>query len=126
MIPRQSPEFAMQCALFNWAALQSTAHPALKLLRGSMNGVCLTKAQAGKAKAAGSIKGEHDVTLPVARGGYIGLSVELKHGRNKPTKEQLEYGEMLTAEGWFVAYCWEWTEAADLIQKYLQGKIVKA
>lgn len=117
------PEFDMQCALFNWASLLVRIHPALRLLRGSMNGVHLSKAQAGKAKAAGVLKGEHDITLPVKRGGFIGLSIELKAGNNKPTKEQLDYGTMLEAEGWYVSYSWEWTEAADLIIRYLEEKL---
>ncbi len=120
---RQAPEFQQQCALFNWSALFSRTYPELKLLRGSMNGVKLTAAQAGKAKAAGMLKGEHDVTLPVRRGRYIGLSIELKHGDNRPTKEQLDYGAALEEEGWFVTYCWSWTEAADVIQKYLKGEL---
>ena len=120
---RQSPEFQMQAALVNWCELMAAAYPALRLLRGSMNGVRLTPAQAGKAKAAGMLKGEHDITLPVARGGYHGLSLELKAGKNKPTPEQLEYGERLKAEGWYVAYSWDWQEAADIIQKYLEEKL---
>lgn len=120
-LQRAAPEFAMQSALFNWAELVQGVYPALRLLRGSMNGVHLTPAQAGKAKAAGMKKGEHDVTLPVPRGGYTGLSIELKYGKNKPTSDQLEYGDMLKSEGWYVAYCWEWTDAADLIKRYLDG-----
>lgn len=123
---RGHPEFDMQCALFSWAALLVRVYPALRLLRGSMNGVHLSKAQAGKAKAAGVLKGEHDITLPVSRGGFVGLSVELKAGNNKPTKEQLDYGTMLEAEGWYVSYCWEWDKAALLIQDYLEGKITKS
>jgi hypothetical protein len=125
VIHRQQPEFQSQVALFNWSELLTPLYPALKLLRGSMNGVHLTKAQAGKAKAAGMKAGEHDITLPVSRGGYIGLSIELKYGKNKATKEQLEYGEHLESEGWYVAYFWDWTEAAQLIQKYLDGKITR-
>lgn len=120
---RTSPEFQHQVALVNWCALFSQKYPALKLLRGSMNGVHLTAAQAGKAKAAGMLKGEHDITLPVARGGYHGLSLELKHGSNKPTPEQLEYGERLKEEGWYVTYSWDWQEAANIIQKYLEGRL---
>lgn len=112
----------MQCALFAWARLMQGTLPGLRLLRGSLNGVKLTKAQAGKAKAAGMLKGEHDVMLPVPRGGYSGLSIELKHGDNQPTADQLDYGERMEQEGWMVRYCWEWTEAAEVIVGYLQGK----
>lgn len=121
---RHSHEFEMQCCLFNWAELAAAKYPALRLLRGSMNGVHLTPAQAGKAKAAGMKKGEHDLTLLAPRGRYAGLSIELKCGKNTPTQDQLDYGDSLKAEGWFVDYVWDdWTEAADLIKKYLEGKI---
>ena len=116
-------EFEHQCALFNWAELHQPRYPVLSLLRGSMNGVRLTPTQAAKAKAAGMKKGEHDVTLPVSRGGYIGLSIEMKYGENKPTREQIDYGARLKVEGWFVAYCWDWEAAANLIKRYLAADL---
>jgi hypothetical protein len=88
-------------------------------LEGSMNGVRLSKAQAGKAKAAGMLKGSHDVRLPVARGRWIGLSIELKYGDNMPSDEQLEIGTMLEREGWRVHYIWEWTDAVKVITEFL-------
>lgn len=120
--PRAQPEFLMQQALFTWARMPSNIrqYPGLELLEGSMNGVALTAAQAGKAKAAGMLKGAHDITLPVARGGYIGLSIELKCGKNKPTDEQIEYGEALKREGWKVLYIWDdWLEVRNEIVAYL-------
>jgi len=125
MVRRISPEFDMQCALFQWARLYAKNYPGLDLLSCSLNGVKLTKAQAGKAKAAGMLKGEHDVKLPVARGGYHGLSIELKAGKNKATGEQVWYGERLSEEGWLVGYCWQWTAAAHLITAYLSGKMTR-
>ncbi len=121
-ITRRAPEFLMQCALFQWARYSMRTYPALDLLSCSLNGVKLTKGQAGKAKASGMLAGEHDVKLPVARSHYIGLSIELKAGKNKPTPDQLWYGNRLMEEGWFVAYCWSWEEAKDLIIKYLTSK----
>lgn len=119
--PRAQPEFLEQSALFTWARNPAVRrqYPALKLLSASLNGVKLTKAQAGKAKAAGMLAGEHDVRLPVARGRWIGLSIEMKTGGNQPTRDQLDYGQALEAEGWRVAYCWRWTDAKDIIIEYL-------
>ena len=116
-------EFKEQSALFEWARNPAVVrvYPALRLLSCSLNGVKLSKAQAGKAKAAGMLKGEHDVRLPVARGGYAGLSIEMKAGKNKPTPEQLEYGEQIADEGWLVCYCWSWTDARDEIVSYLHS-----
>lgn len=121
---RKEPEFAMQTALFTWArmACVQSQYPGLDLLEGSMNGVKLTAAQAGKAKAAGMLKGAHDITLPVARGSYIGLSIELKAGKNKPSPEQIAYGNRLKREGWEVLYIWDdWSLVKDEIIFYLSS-----
>lgn len=120
---RQHPEFDMQCALFAWADLLVRVYPELLLLRGSMNGVHLSKAQAVKAKKAGNLKGEHDITLLVPRGRFTGLSIELKAGDNLPTSDQLNYGSLLEAQGWYVSYHWDWVKAADLIIRYLEEKL---
>jgi hypothetical protein len=120
---RAEPEFQMQAALFTWARNPAVLakHHELALLEGSMNGVKLTAAQAGKAKAAGMLKGAHDITLPIARGGYSGLSIELKAGKNRPTEEQIEYGNRLAAEGWKVAYIWDdWLAVRDEILSYVK------
>ncbi|MDN7179067.1 hypothetical protein M0D69_13800 [Caballeronia sp. SEWSISQ10-4 2] len=117
----EQPEFLSQAALFDWARMPAVIKslPGIELLEGSMNGVRLSKAQAGKAKAAGMLKGSHDVRLPVARGRWIGLSIELKYGDNMPSDEQLEIGTMLEREGWRVHYIWEWTDAVKVITEFL-------
>lgn len=118
---RASPEHQHQCALFRWARNPATLrkYPELRLLSSSLNGVKLTKAQAAKAKAAGMLAGEHDVRLPVARGRFTCLSIEMKAGDGRPTPAQLEYGELLEAEGGCVRFCWTWIEAKEVIEAYL-------
>ena len=115
------PEFQHQAALFAWARnpVMLALRPALRLLSSSLNGVRLTKAQAGKAKAAGMLRGEWDVKLPVARGPYIGLLIEMKAGRNKLTKEQQEYGAQMEIERWKLAVCYDWEAAMREITTYL-------
>ena len=117
----RQPEFEEQCALFSWARdpLLHKLHPELRLLSTSLNGVKLTKAQAGKAKAAGMLQGESDVRLPVARGRYIGLIIEMKYGKNKPTPEQLEYGALMAAEGHRFEVCYSCQAAQEVILEYL-------
>ena len=118
---REEPEFLEQSALFEWARNPAVLakHPALKLMSSSLNGVKLSKAQAGKAKAAGMLKGEWDVKLPVPRGGHTGLIIEMKAGRNTLTDEQKDYQRDMRAEGWATAVCYSWTEAKDEIVDYL-------
>ena len=119
--PHASPEHRMQVALFKWIRNPATLkkYPELHLASSSLNGVRLSPSQAAKAKAAGMLAGEHDIRLPVARGGYTSLSIEMKAGTGVPSKKQLEYGERLEAEGGFVRYCWDWLEAKQVIEEYL-------
>ncbi len=114
-------EHQNQVALFQWARNNATLrkYPELRLLEGSMNGVKLTRAQAVKAKLAGLLTGAHDIRLPVRKGNYIGLSIELKHGDNKPSEKQIEYGEILEHYGHCVRYCWGWDAAREAIEEYL-------
>lgn len=119
-------EHAHQCALIEWARLPVTIaqYPGIDLLEASLNGVKLTKAQAGKAKAAGMLKGALDLNLPVARGIYHGLRIELKYGKNKMTDEQEWHAQRLREEGWKVICCWDWLTARNEIIHYLtQGDL---
>ena len=122
MTLRRQPEFYEQCALIKWTRLSEKKYPCLRWMSCSLNGVRMTAAQAGRAKATGMLKGEHDLRLPVGSGEYVGLSIEMKAGKNKPTPEQIAYGLMLEANRWKVAYCWSWTDARDEIIKYLEQK----
>lgn len=78
-------EHQEQAALFEWAELQAKAIPELWLLNGSLNGVRLTIGQAVKAKKAGMKKGFPDINLPVKRGEYGALYIELKTLKPKGT-----------------------------------------
>lgn len=120
--PRKQPEHDEQCALFEWARNPAVErqYPAIKLMSCSLNGVKLTRAQSGKAKAAGMLKGESDVRLPVARGNWIGLIIEMKAGKNTATQEQLDYGSEMEAEGHQFHICYTWEDARLKIENYLQ------
>lgn len=117
-------EHAHQAALVKWARRLDIQrqYPGIDLLEASLNGVKLTKAQAGKAKAAGMLKGVLDLNLPVARGPYHGCRIEMKFGKNKMTTEQEWYAARLREEGWKVVCCWDWMEARAAIISYLCQK----
>lgn len=114
-------EFQEQCALFEWSrnpAVQKKYH-GIDLLEASLNGVHLSKAQAGKAWAAGMLRGALDLNLPVARGRYHGLRIEMKFGKNKMTDDQKWYAGRLVDEGWCVVTSWDWQSAQRVIIEYL-------
>ena len=118
-----------QAALFRWAEHFKSQYPELEFLNGSLNGVHLSKAQAGKAKAAGMKAGFPDINLPVARSGYHGLYIELKikpyrNHKDKmvcPTtsKEQQHWLFWLNQYGYRAVICKGFDAAQAEILEYL-------
>lgn len=124
--PRGLPverEHFEQVALFVWADLNAYRCPELSLLFAIPNGGKRSKAVAGKLKAEGVRAGVPDLCLPVARGQYHGLFIELKAERGRVTPLQYEWAEALTDQGYLALVCHGWERAKTAIEKYLeQGK----
>ena len=117
-----SSEYDNQKALFEWAKLNENKYPELKLLNASLNGVRMRIGQAMKAKRAGMKKGYPDIFLPVARGDYHGLFIELKVKGNYPTKEQKWWLNELKKQGYKACVCYGFEEARQTILNYLNNK----
>lgn len=81
-VPTEAQE---QMTLFSWAAMQSGKYPELNLLYHVPNGGSRHKAEAGRLRAEGVKAGVPDLCLPVARGQYHGLYIELKRQRGGRT-----------------------------------------
>ena len=77
---------------------------------------------AARMKKMGLRRGFPDLLVPLARGGYHGLSIEMKYGKNKITKEQKEWLERLAAEGYACAVCYGAAEAIKTIESYNRRK----
>jgi hypothetical protein len=78
------------------------------------------RAARGIAKAMGQLAGMPDLHLPVARGRYIGLYLELKAPRGRHSDEQLRMARALLAQGHCVAECVGVHVAASFIIDYLR------
>lgn len=116
-VPTESAE--QQC-LFRWAQFQSGRFPELALLYHVPNGGSRKKAEAGRFRAEGMKAGVPDLCLPVARGGYHGLYIELKRLKGSKTNgKQTEWLEELTKQGYYTALCKGWEAAAKVIEEYL-------
>ena len=115
-------EHQVQVQLFEWAQLQAGKYPELELLNGSLNGVRLRIGQAVKAKRGGMKRGYPDIFLPIRRGQYSGLFIELKIDRNKPSLEQRDWISALRGQGYKAEVCWGFDEAKDMILNYVAGK----
>ena len=69
--------------------------------------------------------GVPDLCLPVPRGGYAGLYIEMKYGKNKTTEKQEEWIHSLIEQGYLVKVCWGGQEATATLEEYLQqGKTI--
>ncbi|MCL2703876.1 MAG: VRR-NUC domain-containing protein [Defluviitaleaceae bacterium] len=119
-IPTESEE---QQALFEWAQYQKGKYPEIELLYHTPNGGRRGKAEAGRFKAEGVKSGVPDLFLPVARGGYFGLYVEMKRRKGgKESDAQLELFPKLRKQGYKVETCKGWEAAAQTIIKYMALK----
>jgi hypothetical protein len=114
-----SSEHDAQVAVFAWAAANVDRLPELALLFAIPNGSARHPAVGKKLKAEGVKRGYPDIGLDVARGPYHGFRGELKHGKNKPSPEQLWWLDQLQRQGYFCTV--QWTSRAMIreIEWYL-------
>jgi len=117
-------EFQHQCTVFKWAAQPFVRErwPCLKLLHHVPNGGTRDTVEAKNLKRAGVKPGVPDLDLPVARGKYHGLRIEMKTEAGTESVEQCWWREELTAQGYFATVCHGWSVAVRVIEWYLDLK----
>ncbi len=108
-----------QAALFDWAAAMAGEHPELDMLYANPNGGHRHISVAVAMKAEGQKAGIPDICLPVARGRWHALYIELKVKPNRPTSEQLAWIERLRHYGNSAVVCYGMQDAANTIMAYL-------
>lgn len=114
-----------QMNVISWANWNSNKYPELKLLFHVPNGGKRNAQEAARFKTMGVKAGVPDLCLPVPRGGYAGLYIEMKYGKNKTTDKQDEWIHDLSAQGYFVKVCWGAEQAIDILEVYMQqGKTI--
>ena len=112
-----------QATLFSWAKMQEYRWPELRLLHHIPNGGSRGKAEAARFKAEGVKAGVPDLFLPVARGPYHGLFIEMKRQKGgKVSDAQKAWIATLTVQGYLAAVCYGWKDAAELIEDYLDER----
>ena len=112
-------ENAEQEALFQWAAYNTGRFPELRLMFHIPNGGSRNKAEAANLKRQGVKAGVPDICLPVARGEYHSLYIEMKAGNNTTTEKQNEWLLDLSKQGNAAIVCYGWKTASAVIEKYL-------
>jgi len=106
--------------LFRWATFASGIYPELDLLYHIPNEGKRSKSTGGRLKAEGLKSGVPDICLPVARGKYHGLYIELKKEKGGAVSaNQKIWLSQLTHQGYYAIICHGWEQAKNEIEKYL-------
>lgn len=127
-IRKKSPfpsEAQEQVGLFNWAAQMANlgVYPELYWMYHVPNGGKRNAIEGARFKAQGVKAGVPDICLPVPKGRYHGLYIELKR-RDGGTvaKSQSDYIRALRTFGYRAEICAGAQEAMDVIENYLRSK----
>ena len=97
--------------------------PELELMHSIPNGDWRGFKTAKKLKAEGLKPGIPDISLPIPRGGYHGMYLELKNARGSVKADQWRIMIELHKHGYFVALTNSLTKAQCLVLQYLEGEI---
>lgn len=122
-------EHSEQVALIQWAAAQYGKHPELQWLFAIPNGAKLPyvknkkgarySPQALSLLAEGLRPGVADLMLPVARGGFNALFLEMKLKPNKVSEQQHAFLDFVRTQGYAAVVAWSFEQARDYILHYL-------
>lgn len=129
---RLDREHMEQAALVSWARANERSRPELRMLLAIPNGGARSKATAGRLKAEGVRAGVPDLALPVARGGFHGLWIEMKSPATPGKRagvlssEQRRWIVDLSREGFCAVVAYGWDEAREFIEEYLSREAVTA
>ena len=116
----QPTEEQEQMAVIEWRDLMVNQFPELRLLIHIGNGGLRSKPEAVRFKKMGVHPGVSDLFLPVARGGFHGLWVEMKRQKGgKLSEPQKQWIDDMNAEHYLAVRADGAEAACDVIYKYL-------
>lgn len=114
-----------QEALFRWAAYNQGRLPELAGMYHIANEGKRSRASGGILRAMGMKRGVPDICLPVARGGYHALYIEMKRREGgKLSADQAEWIDWLNVHGSLAVRCDGWEAAARVIEEYMSMPVV--
>lgn len=113
-----------QANVFKWSQQPSVRSrwPELAGLYHTPNGGSRDAIEGRHLKQQGVKPGVPDLHLPVARGPYHSLYIEMKTEKGRTSDVQEWWIEFLTAQGNFVEVCRSWESAVRMLEWYLSLK----
>ena len=114
-----------QQMLIKWSQQASIRRefPELKLMFHIPNERHCDAREGKRFKLMGVKSGVPDLFLPVPRGLYRGLFIELKTAEGRPSDNQLWWQTELTKQGYLSTICYGWEMAVTVILKYLRSEV---
>ena len=113
-------EHQVQSLLFEWAEICKNKYKGIETMYAVPNAGKRSKSAGARLKEEGLKSGVPDICLPVPKGLYAALYIELKVSKNKPTKSQLEWIEKLNKFGNMAVVCYGFDEARHTIEEYFK------
>ncbi len=119
-VPSESEE---QQALFEWVEAHIYRYPELEAFYHIPNEGKRSKAEGAKLKREGLKEGVSDNCLPVKKGEYGSLYIELKKRQGgKVSDAQSDWIDLMKEVGNAAFVCEGWEQAAKVIEDYLEGR----
>ena len=116
-IPTEHDE---QKALFSWLAVMEHKYPELAFVFAVPLSAKRNPKTAQYMKSEGMKAGVPDIVIPIPRGNYHGMFIELKRKQGgKASPEQLAWSVTLGNLGYYAIICYGWDEARSEIENYL-------
>lgn len=112
-------ERRMQAAVIRWARSNAGLYPPLRWLFAIPNGGSRDALEAMWLKKEGVTAGVFDLCLLFDNGEYPTLWMEMKHGKNTLTADQLEFKAWAESQGHETAICYTPDEAIQQLRDYL-------
>lgn len=116
-----------QKAVIDWSMQPNirSQFPELALLHHIPNGGKRDRVEALHMKQQGVKRGVPDLCLPVPRGRYHGLYIEMKTKTGKASMEQVWWLGQLASKGYCCNVCKGWEAAVEMLTWYLELKEVQ-
>jgi hypothetical protein len=118
--PKRDLEHQEQRRVFEWAAENEGKYPELRWLFAVPNWIGVRTAKQGaRLKAEGRKPGVPDMFLPIVRGNWCGLVIELKVANNTVSREQQQWISHLHRNRWVVVVAYGADTAIKELEWYL-------
>ena len=113
-----------QATLIQWAGMSAGKYPGLELLFHIANGGSRNLIEAHNLRLQGVKPGVPDLFLPIARGAWHGLFIEMKRQqKSRLSVDQKIWINRLRDQGYAAVVCYGFEDAKNMIVRYMNGSV---